>query len=156
MTGDAERTKDRRQTCKKPRSGVLGTQKEMHNSLVTSFFFSSFLLLLCCLSLFFKTLLLFYSLKLFFFSFLSLDLHCPMFPLISSITPKVSVLRLAGTKQQLLPTASTAATPHKQLEAHSQPVAASLASATSQEASSVLLQHVFYIQLANKEVEQQF
>jgi hypothetical protein len=34
MTGDAERTKNMRQTCIKLGPGVLGTQMEMHNSLV--------------------------------------------------------------------------------------------------------------------------
>jgi hypothetical protein len=58
----------------------VGHQMEMHNSLVSSFllFFKAL-----CLKSFFKILLLFYSLE-----SLSLDLHCPMFPL------KISVLRL--------------------------------------------------------------
>jgi hypothetical protein len=53
---------------------------------------TSFLLLFFYFSLFFKAFLLFYSLK-----SQSLDLHCPIFPLISNITPKVSVLRLTDT-----------------------------------------------------------
>jgi hypothetical protein len=44
-TGDAERTKDRRQTCIKLESGMLGAQMEMHNSLVASFLFFKSLLL---------------------------------------------------------------------------------------------------------------
>jgi hypothetical protein len=52
--GDAERTKDRRQTCIKLGPGVLGAQMEMHNSLDASFLYYS---------LFFKSLLLYNSLK---------------------------------------------------------------------------------------------
>jgi hypothetical protein len=75
---------------------VLGWR--CNNSLVASF-------LLCFFSPFFKTLLLFYSLK-----SRSLDSHCPMFPLISSVTPKVSVLKTHSIQQ---PAAAAAATPHK-------------------------------------------
>jgi hypothetical protein len=76
------------------------------------FYFVSFLYSLkpYFFSLFFKTLPLFYSLK-----SQSLGLHCPMFPLISSTTPKVLVLRLAETQLQLLiihsPNSTTWATP---------------------------------------------
>jgi hypothetical protein len=73
--------------AKKLGSGVLGPWMETHNSLITFL-----LLLLCLFSLFFKTFLLFYSLKSW-----SLDLHCPMFPLISKITPNILVLRLTDT-----------------------------------------------------------
>jgi hypothetical protein len=48
MTGDAERTNDRRQTCRKLGSGVLGTQMETHSSLIaflTSLYSASFLYL---------------------------------------------------------------------------------------------------------------
>jgi hypothetical protein len=86
---------------------VLGTGMETHNSLVTFyllvfFYFASFLYSLkpYFFSLFFKTFL-FYSLN-----SRSLDLHCPMFPLISSISTKVLVLRLRDTQEQLLPETS--------------------------------------------------
>jgi hypothetical protein len=65
------------------------------------FYFSS---LLCFFSLFFKTFLLFYSLK-----SQSSDLHCPMFSLICSITPEVPGLRLTDTQQQQQQTTSHAA-----------------------------------------------
>jgi hypothetical protein len=62
--------KDRRQTCKKLGSGVLGARMEAHSNLVTSFlllffYFASFLYSLkpYFFSLFFKAFLLFYSLK---------------------------------------------------------------------------------------------
>jgi hypothetical protein len=55
--GDAERTEDRRQTCRKLGSGVLGAQMEMHNSLV------AFLLLFFYFAFF-------YALKLYFFPIL--------------------------------------------------------------------------------------
>jgi hypothetical protein len=67
VTGDAERTKDRRKTCIKLGSGVLGTHMEMPKSLITSFLYYSLLLL--CFSLFFKILLL----KSFFFSILKVS-----------------------------------------------------------------------------------
>jgi hypothetical protein len=74
--GDAERTKDRRQTCRKLGSGVLGARMETHTaSLLLLFFFSLFKILLLVF-------LLLYSLK-------SL---CPMFSLIFL---KVLALRLA-------------------------------------------------------------
>jgi hypothetical protein len=57
VTGDAERTNDKRQTCRRLGSGVLDAQMKKHNSLVTSFLYYS-LLLLHFFSLFFKTLLL--------------------------------------------------------------------------------------------------
>jgi hypothetical protein len=61
-TGDAERTKDR-QTDRKLGPDVLGTQVEMHNpSGFFSLLFSSFTLLFS-LSLFFKALLFYSSLK---------------------------------------------------------------------------------------------
>jgi hypothetical protein len=63
-----------------------------------------------------------------------------MFPLISSITPKVSVLRLTDTEQQPLPAASAASIPHKQP-----------AASQSHPPSESLLYTV-----TNKEVEQQF
>jgi hypothetical protein len=39
VTGDAERTKDRRQICRKLGSGVLGTGMETHSSLVAFFLY---------------------------------------------------------------------------------------------------------------------
>jgi hypothetical protein len=46
VTGDAERTKDRRQICRKLGTGVLGAQIEMQSSLIASlllFLLASFL-----------------------------------------------------------------------------------------------------------------
>jgi hypothetical protein len=97
---------------------------------------ASLLLLLCFFSLFFKTLLLFYSLKP-----LSLDLHCPMFPLISNITPKVSDLKLTDTQQQ--PPAASAIAASSIISASKQP--------DPPPPSASLLYTV-----ANKEVEAQF
>jgi hypothetical protein len=71
--GDLKRTKDRRQTCKKLGSGGLALRWRHPTT----------------------SLLLFYSLKSW-----SLDSHCPMFLLISSIILKVLVFRLADTWQQ--------------------------------------------------------
>jgi hypothetical protein len=99
-------------------------------------FFTS-LLLLCFFSLFFKILLLFYSLK-----SRSSDLQCPMFPLIPSVTPKVSVLRLTDTKQQ----------PQQQPTASSVLQAASSQPINQSPVSS--LASLLYTE--NKEVEQQF
>jgi hypothetical protein len=57
-TGAAERTKDR-QTCKKLGEGMLGTQMEMHNNLITPvlLLFSSFTLFLCPLAPYFFSIL---------------------------------------------------------------------------------------------------
>jgi hypothetical protein len=66
VTGDAERTKDTRQTYRKLGSGVLGAWMETHNSLTTSFFTSLLLHASFLYSL--KPYLFFYSLKPFFFS----------------------------------------------------------------------------------------
>jgi hypothetical protein len=84
-----------------------GDAQQPHYFFLLLFFFFTFLLFSISLkpyffSPFFKTLLLFYSLK-----SLSLDSHCPMFSLISSITPKVLVIRLADTQPQL-PTVAAA------------------------------------------------
>jgi hypothetical protein len=102
-------------------------------ALLLLFYFSYF----ASFSLFFETLRLFYSLKSW-----SSDLHCPMFPLISSIIPKVLVLRLPDTQHQQLPAASAAATPHKK---------PSPSQAASQLPPSVSLLYT----VANKEVEPQ-
>jgi hypothetical protein len=96
---------------------VLGAQIETHNSLVffTSLFFFYFASFLYSLkpyffSLFFKTLLPFYSLKSW-----SSDFHCPMFPLISNITPEVSVHRLTDAQQ---PAAAAAASSQAARSSH--------------------------------------
>jgi hypothetical protein len=83
-TGDAERTKDRRQNIQEVGVRCVGSLAGDTQHLCC-FFFTS-LLLLCFFSLF-KTLLLFYSLK-----SQSLESHCPMLPLISL---KVLIPRLA-------------------------------------------------------------
>jgi hypothetical protein len=79
----------------------VGHSHEVHNSLITSFlyyslhllcFFSSLFFKVLLPKSFFKTLLLFYSLK-----SLSLKSLCPMFSLISL---KVSALRFADKQQQ--------------------------------------------------------
>jgi hypothetical protein len=68
VAGDAEKTKDRRQTCRKLGSDMLGCQMEMPNSLITSFSLLS-LLLPCFFSSIRKNLSsFFYSLKPYFFS----------------------------------------------------------------------------------------
>jgi hypothetical protein len=59
MTGDAEKTKDRQTDIRKSGPGVLGTRMEMHNNLIASSLYSAFF----SLSLFFKALLLYKSLK---------------------------------------------------------------------------------------------
>jgi hypothetical protein len=62
-TEDSERTQDT-QTDRKLGPGVLGAQVETHNSLIASFlYYSLHLLCLFSLSLFFKALLLYSSLK---------------------------------------------------------------------------------------------
>jgi hypothetical protein len=70
VTEDAQRTKDRRQTCIKLGPSVLGARMEMHNGLVTSFLYYSLLFLCFFSSLFFQALLLYFSLKPCFFSIL--------------------------------------------------------------------------------------
>jgi hypothetical protein len=74
-------------------------------------------------------------------------LHCPKFPLSSSITPKVSVLRLADTHQQP-PAAAAAAVVVVVVVA-----AAAAAATTASQADDpplVLFQGVFYIQWQTK------
>jgi hypothetical protein len=74
VTGNTERTNDRRHTCIKLGSGILGTWMEMYNSLITVFLYYS-LLLLCFFSLLFKTFILLKTSFLFFkVSFLRLAL----------------------------------------------------------------------------------
>jgi hypothetical protein len=63
VTGDAERTNDRRQTCTKLGPEVLGTQMETHNSVIASFLYYSLLSLCFFFSLLFKASLLYNSLK---------------------------------------------------------------------------------------------
>jgi hypothetical protein len=158
--GDWRCRKDKRQICTKLGPGVLGAQMETHSSLVTSFlllfYFASFLYSLKCyfFSLFLKAFLLFYSLK-----SQSSDLHCPMFPLISSIILKVSILRLADTQQQpppwqtassLLPPTQHHQPPHKQPALQAAPPRQQPTNQLCPPSVSLLYT------VANKEVKQQF